>query len=153
MKVFIKSLLILSLLSGNISYADSKISDPSTLAEQQYYLEQLEIFRSDIVRKKHLLETYRALDGNVIRNVDTKKTAAILTPLVSAGSFVLGMKKKSFILFLGGLGGLMFSGPVISDYVEHRHLYSDSEFNEELDKMNDNEGRLCTLRSTKRSPK
>ncbi|MES2770210.1 MAG: hypothetical protein V4596_13775 [Bdellovibrionota bacterium] len=71
MKVFIKSLLIISLLSGNISYAENKQNSNSKskiLREAQGELERLDTLRYGLNHKKILIEEYIKKNGKVRKN-------------------------------------------------------------------------------------
>ncbi|MES2770209.1 MAG: hypothetical protein V4596_13770 [Bdellovibrionota bacterium] len=87
MKVFIKSLLIISLLSGNISYAGTnkpKNIESLTLAEQQERLEELHELVLKLEGKKKLIEEFFAKKGDVITNYDMGLGAGAIVAILAA---------------------------------------------------------------------
>ncbi|MES2770212.1 MAG: hypothetical protein V4596_13785 [Bdellovibrionota bacterium] len=159
MKVFIKSLLIISLLSGNISYAGAnkpKNIESLTLAEQER-LEELHELVLKLEGKKKLIEEFFVKKGDVITHLDTKLTAITIATILIA---VLGVSRYRAALalprhrFAGdgrgafvsrhrftnegieasmlGLISLVGAGAVLTEVVNGFADLSESEFNEKL---------------------
>ncbi len=159
MKVFIKLLLVISLLSGNISYAGAnkpKNIESRTSTEQQERLEELHELVLKLEGKKKLIEEFIVKKGDVITNFDTKLgVITIATILIAA----LGVsryraapalyrynerfKRAPFeprykltdegitVFYLSGIS-VVGAGGVLTEVVNGFAELSESEFNEKL---------------------
>ncbi|MES2770211.1 MAG: hypothetical protein V4596_13780 [Bdellovibrionota bacterium] len=152
MKVFIKSLLVISLLSGSVSYAGSVDSPDSlsedtlgslTMNEKQERLEKLTELKIKMVNKQLLIEDFYKKNGAVLKDVDHIIVGSIVAGVLFQFVFKSGTKEESkiraLIKTISGLAGSTASAGVGIAYVAQLH---DSNFNKSLAQSSDDEIRV-----------
>ncbi len=116
MKVFIKSLLVISLLSGNIANADTAKTinlELLTSSEKVERIEQLEELMSNAQEKRRLIEEHLRQNGNLIRNNNLKAAAGSVGMVASLFLMYRSHKIKnvvdSTVKYVVGLAGALVS--------------------------------------------